>query len=171
MIDNKESLRIIAATAFGMEAICKREMQKLGYDELTVENGRIEIDGGFEDVVRLNLWLRTAERIKIKVAQFKAETFTELFDETKKIEWGNFIPVGGAFPVDAKSVKSKLFSLSDCQKIVKKAIAEKLKEERKEDWLDESGALYRFEVSLLNDIAEITLDTSGAGLHKEDTEN
>lgn len=166
MIDNKESLRIIAATAFGMEAICKREMQKLGYDELTVENGRIEIDGGFEDVVRLNLWLRTAERIKIKVAQFKAETFTELFDETKKFEWGKFIPVGGAFPVDAKSVKSKLFSLSDCQKIVKKAIAEKLKEERKEDWLDESGALYRFEVSILNDIAEITLDTSGAGLHK-----
>lgn len=162
----QDKLRIIAATAFGMEAVCKREMQKLGYTELFVENGRIEINGTFEDVVRLNLWLRTAERIKIKVGTFKAETFTELFDETKKIQWGKIIPKGGAFPVDAKSVKSKLFSLSDCQKIVKKAIVEKLKEERKEDWLDESGALYRFEVSLLNDIAEITLDTSGAGLHK-----
>lgn len=162
----QDKLRIIAATAFGMEAVCKREMQKLGYSELFVENGRIEIDGTFEDVVRLNLWLRTAERIKIKIGTFKAETFTELFDETKKLEWGKIIPKGGAFPVHAKSVKSKLFSLSDCQKIVKKAIVEKLKEERKEDWLDESGALYRFEVSLLNDIAEITLDTSGAGLHK-----
>jgi putative N6-adenine-specific DNA methylase len=162
----QDKLRIIAATAFGMEAVCKREMQKLGYTDLFVENGRIEINGTFKDVVRLNLWLRTAERIKIKVGTFKAETFTELFDETKKIQWGKIIPKGGAFPVDAKSVKSKLFSLSDCQKIVKKAIVEKLKEERKEDWLDESGVLYRFEVSLLNDIAEITLDTSGAGLHK-----
>lgn len=160
------NLRIIVATAFGMEAICKREMQKLGYTELFVDNGRIEINGSFEDIVKLNLWLRTAERIKIKCGEFRAETFTQLFDETNKIEWGKIIPKGGAFPVDAKSVKSKLFSLSDCQKIVKKAIVEKLKEERKEEWLDESGALYRFEVSILNDIAEITLDTTGPGLHK-----
>lgn len=163
---NFDDLRIIVATAFGMEATCKREMQKLGYNELFVDNGRIEINGSFADIVKLNLWLRTAERIKIKWGEFRAETFTELFDGTSKIDWGKIIPEGGAFPVDAKSVKSKLFSLSDCQKIVKKAIVDKLKEEREGDWLDESGALYRFEVSILNDIAEITLDTTGPGLHK-----
>ena len=161
-----EKIRIIAATAFGMEAICKREMINLGYKEMFVENGRIEIDGTFEDIVKLNTWLRTAERIKIKIAEFQAETFTELFDGTRIVDWAKHIAPGGAFPVDAKSVKSKLFSLSDCQKIVKKAIAEKLKETRNEEWLDESGATYRFEVSLLNDIATITLDTTGPGLHK-----
>ncbi len=161
-----ENYRIIVATAFGMEATCKREMLALGYEKLQVENGRIEIDGSFADIAKLSIWLRTAERIKIKIAEFRAETFTELFDGTRTVNWSDFVPKGGAFPVDAKSVKSKLFSLSDCQKIVKKAMAESLKEVRNEDWLDESGSLYRFEVSMLNDIATITLDTSGPGLHK-----
>ena len=161
-----KTMNIIVATAFGMEAICKREIQDLGYTRFQVDNGRIQIDGTYEDIVRLSIHLRTAERIWIQVATFPAETFTELFDNTKKIDWEEWIPAGGAFPIDAKSVKSKLFSLSDCQKIVKKAIAEKLKETRKSDWLDESGATYRFEVGLLNDMATILLDTSGPGLHK-----
>lgn len=157
---------IIAATAFGLEAICKREMQNLGYKDLQVENGRIITRGTFADVVRLSLWLRTANRIWIRIAKFKAETFAELFDKTKALDWAAIIPRGGSFPIDAKSLKSKLFSLSDCQRIVKKAIVDKLREDRKEDWLDESGALYRFQLSLLNDIAEISLDTAGASLHK-----
>ena len=159
-------LDIIASTAFGLEAICRREMQSLGYEDLQVENGRIIMKGTFADVVRLSLWLRTADRIRIRIASFRAETFVELFDKTKEINWQEIIPGGGAFPIDAKSVKSKLFSISDCQKIVKKAMVDKLKEDRQEEWLDESGALYRFQVGLLNDIAEITLDTAGASLHK-----
>jgi putative N6-adenine-specific DNA methylase len=112
---------IIAATAFGLEAICKREMQNLGYKDLQVENGRIITQGTFADVVRLSLWLRTADRIWIRIAKFRAESFTELFDKTKALDWPEIIPQGGAFPIDAKSLKSKLFSLSDCQRIVKKA--------------------------------------------------
>src|SRR5699024_9211428 len=107
-----------------------------------------------------------AERVLIKVGEFKAYTFDELFEKTKALAWENIIPADGEFPVNGKSVKSKLFSISDCQSIVKKAIVERLKQKYKVDWFEETGSLYKIEISMFKDIATITIDTSGEGLHK-----
>ncbi|WP_433742774.1 THUMP domain-containing class I SAM-dependent RNA methyltransferase [Falsibacillus pallidus] len=157
---------LIATAAMGLESIVANEVKNLGYD-CTVENGRITYQGDETAIARSNLWLRTADRVKIKVGEFKAYTFDELFERTKALNWQDFLPVDAEFPVQGKSVKSKLFSVSDCQAIVKKAIAEKLKSHYKRNsWLEETGPLFKIEVSLLKDTATITIDASGAGLHR-----
>lgn len=157
---------LIATSAMGLESLVAKEVRALGYD-CEVENGKITFKGDEHAIARCNLWLRTADRIKIKVGQFKATTFDELFEKTKRIDWGNFLPEDAEFPVIGKSVKSTLFSVSDCQAIVKKAVVEKLKQHYKRStWFEESGAFYRIEVALLKDIATITIDASGQGLHK-----
>lgn len=158
--------QLIATTAMGLEALVAKEVRALGYD-CQVENGKVMFEGDELAIARSNLWLRTADRIKIKVGEFKALTFDELFEKTKKLPWEQFLPEDAEFPVLGKSVKSKLFSISDCQAIVKKAVVEKLKSYyKRSSWFEESGALYRIEVSLLKDIATITIDASGTGLHK-----
>lgn len=158
--------RIVATTAMGLESIVAQEVKDLGY-ETTVENGKVYFDGDETAIARCNLWLRVADRVKIVVAQFPATTFDELFENTKAIEWERFLPVDASFPVTGKSVKSKLFSVPDCQAIVKKAIVERLKYHYKRlGFLDESGATYKVEVSILKDVATLTIDTSGVGLHK-----
>lgn len=157
---------LIATSTFGLEAVVKREIQDLGCDILAVENGKVTYQGTIRDIVRSNLWLRTADRVLIKVAEFKATTFDQLFDQTKKLPWGEFIPKDGSFIVNGKSVKSTLFSISDCQRIVKKAIVDKLLFSHKTDELPETGNEYSILVSLLKDIVTITIDTSGDGLHK-----
>lgn len=157
---------LIATSAMGLEAIVAKEVRSLGYD-CEVENGRIHFKGDELAIVRSNLWLRTADRIKLKVGEFKATTFDELFEKTKSLPWEQFLPANAEFPVAGKSVKSKLFSVSDCQAIVKKAIVERLKQKYKiEGWLEENGPLFKIEVSLLKDTALLTIDCSGAGLHK-----
>lgn len=157
---------LIATAAMGLEAIVAKEVRDLGY-ECEVENGRVSFRGDELAIARSNLWLRTADRIKVKIGEFKARTFDELFEQTKALPWEEFLPENAEFPVSGKSVKSKLFSVSDCQAIVKKAVVERLRNKYKiTGWLEENGPLFKIEVSLLKDIATITLDSSGAGLHK-----
>ncbi|MFC3884120.1 class I SAM-dependent RNA methyltransferase [Bacillus songklensis] len=158
---------LIATAAMGLEALVAKEVRDLGY-ECTVENGKVTFKGDELAIARSNIWLRTADRVKIKVGEFRAKTFDELFEKTKALNWGDYLPVDAHFPVSGKSVKSKLFSVSDCQSIVKKAIVENLKKHYKKTtgWLEETGPEFKIEVSLLKDVATLTIDTSGAGLHK-----
>lgn len=158
--------QLIATAAMGLEAIVAKEVRELGYD-CTVDNGKIEYTGDELAIARSNLWLRTADRIKIKVGEFQATTFDELFEKTKALPWEEFLPENAAFPVIGKSVKSKLFSVSDCQAIVKKAVVERMRNHyKKTGWFSEDGGQFRIEVALLKDIATITIDTTGSGLHK-----
>lgn len=158
--------KLVATSAMGLESIVADEVKALGY-ETTTENGKIYFEGDERAIARANVWLRVADRVKIVAAEFPAKTFDELFERTKAIQWEKYLPVDAAFPVQGKSVKSTLFSVPDCQAIVKKAIVERLKIAHKRiGFLDESGATYKIEVSILKDIATITIDTSGSGLHK-----
>ena len=158
--------QLLAVCPMGLEAVVSKEIQDLGY-ATTVENGKIFFEGDETAIVKCNLWLRTADRIKIVVGQFNAKTFDELFEKTKELPWESIIEKEGNFPVQGRSVKSTLFSVPDCQAIVKKAIVERLKTAYQEKgWLDESGAKYPVEVALLKDKALLTIDTSGSGLNK-----
>ncbi|PWW30302.1 putative N6-adenine-specific DNA methylase [Cytobacillus oceanisediminis] len=157
---------LIATTAMGLEALAAKEVRDLGY-ECEVENGRITFKGDETAIVRSNLWLRTADRVRIKVGEFKATSFDELFEKTKSLPWENYMPENAEFPVSGKSVKSKLFSVSDCQAIVKKAIVERIRTKyKKTGWLEENGPLFKIEVALHKDVALLTIDASGSGLHK-----
>ncbi|WP_026560159.1 class I SAM-dependent RNA methyltransferase [Bacillus sp. J37] len=161
-----KNLTLIATSAMGLEAIVGKEVKDLGY-ECKIENGKVIYEADELAICRSNLWLRTADRIKIKVGEFQARTFDELFEKTKALNWGDYLPENAEFPVIGKSVKSTLASVPDCQGIVKKAIVEKLKlHYKKTGWFNEDGPLYRIEVALLKDVATITIDASGAGLHK-----
>jgi putative N6-adenine-specific DNA methylase len=133
---------------------------------IATTNGKVTFLSDARGIARANLWLRTADRVLLKVGEFTAETFDELFDKTNELPWEKYIPVDGKFTVNGKSVKSKLFSISDCQAIVKKSIVEKLKVKHKVDWFNEDGASFGVLVSILNDVATISIDTSGIGLHK-----
>lgn len=159
-------LELIATAPMGLEAVVARELQELGISEVKVENGRVTFPGDWIDVCRCNLWLRTSDRVLIKMGEFEAKTFDELFEGTKAIEWQNFIPANGEFPVEGRSHKSQLSSVPACQGIVKKAIVEKLKQSYHAEWFPENGPRYVIEVILLNDRALLTLDTTGPGLHK-----
>ncbi|MDF0727882.1 class I SAM-dependent RNA methyltransferase [Cytobacillus sp. S13-E01] len=160
-------MTLIATSAMGIEAIVAKEVRDLGY-ECTVENGKVIFEADEKAICRSNLWLRTADRVKIKIGEFKATSFDELFEKTKALNWGDFLPENAEFPVIGKSVKSQLFSVSDCQSIVKKAVVENLKKHYKKqtNWLEESGPFFRIEIALLKDVATLTIDASGSGLHK-----
>lgn len=164
--DKMDKIEIIATATFGLEAVVADELKNLGYENLKVENGRVSFAAGMEALCRCNLWLRTADRVRVKIGEFKAETFDELFEQTKALPWHDWLPADAEFPVTGKSVKSKLFSVSDCQAIVKKAVVEKMKQKYQVSWFEENGPLYPIEVALLNDTATLTIDTSGSGLHK-----
>ncbi|WP_286926242.1 MULTISPECIES: THUMP domain-containing class I SAM-dependent RNA methyltransferase [Lysinibacillus] len=158
--------KLVATAAMGLEAIVAQEVKALGY-ETTVDNGKVYFEGDETAIARTNLWLRVADRVKIVVGQFPATSFEQLFESVKALPWEKYLPVDAAFPVSGKSVKSKLFSVPDCQAITKKAIVERMKQHYKRlGFLDESGATYKIEVSILKDMATLTIDTSGAGLHK-----
>ena len=159
-------MKIIATTAFGLESITAREIKNLGYADATTENGKIMLNGTENDVARLNMWLRTADRVLWEVACFEAKTFEELFQGVKAVQWGDFLPEDAEMHVIGKSIQSTLFSVPDCQSITKKAIIEKMKEKYSREQFEETGPKYKISVSLLKDVASITIDTSGAGLHK-----
>lgn len=161
-----ENIKLLIKTKMGIEAITKRELIELGYEDFNLFNGGIELNGTLRDIAVLNLNLRTAERIVIKIAEFKATSFEELFNKTHAIDWDKIIPADGNFVVEGKSQKSKLFSISDCQRITEKAIITKLQKTYDINHFKKDGDRYRLEVALLKDIATITLDTSGDGLHK-----
>ncbi len=161
-----QQVTLIATSAMGLESIVANEIRNLGY-EPTVENGKIIFQAPLSAIPRCNLWLRVADRVKIVIGEFKAETFDELYESVKALPWERFIPEDGAFPVTGKSHKSTLFSVSDCQAITKKAIVDRLKLKHGiANKMPETGAMYKVEVALLKDIATLTIDTTGAGLHK-----
>jgi len=162
-----DRFNLIAVSKFGIESITADELTKLGYTDITVETGRVNFKGDFKDIAKANMWLRTAERILINVGEFKAVSFDELFENVKSLPWEDWIPQNGEFPVTAKSIRSTLFSLSDCQAIAKKAIVERLKKKYKStDWFTENGPKYKINVGILNDTVTMTIDTSGDSLHK-----
>ena len=159
-------LEIIAATTFGLEAASRREIEKLGYKILKTEDGKVTFLGDERAVVRANLWLRTADRVQIKMAEFMAYEFEDLFQQIKGIPWEHWIPVNGKFIVNGSSVKSKLSSVPACQSVAEKAVIERLKETYGIDYFEKSGALYDIKITLLKDRVTVTLDTTGPGLHK-----
>lgn len=162
-----EKMEWIAPCHFGLESVLKREIQDLGYEIIQVEDGRVTFRGGIDAACRANIFLRTAERILLKAGSFKACTFDELFEKTKAVPWENYIPEDGKFWVTkASSVKSKLFSPSDIQSIMKKAMVERLKSCYHIQWFKEDGASYPIRVFLMKDVVTIGIDTSGMSLHK-----
>ncbi len=157
----------MAPCHFGVEAVLKREITDLGYEIMQVEDGRVTFKGDALAVARANVFLRTAERVMIVVSRFKATTYDELFEGVKALDWEQYIPKDGKFWVKkASSVKSALFSPSDIQSIVKKAIVESLKGKYNVDWFDEDGDEYPIRVFLYKDEVIVALDTSGESLHK-----
>lgn len=157
----------IAPCHFGLEAVLKKEIQLLGYEIISVEDGKVTFAGGIDAICRANIFLRTAERVLLKVGQFKATTFEELFQGTKQIPWEEFFESDSKFYVaKASSVKSKLFSPSDIQSIMKKAMVERMKSSYHADWFKETGKEFRVRVSILKDVVVVGIDTSGDSLHK-----
>ncbi len=158
---------LIAPCHFGLEAVLKHEITDLGYDVVKVEDGRVTFTGDAEAICRANICLRSAERILINVGSFRAETYEELFQGTKSLPWENFIPADGRFWVTkAASVKSKLFSPSDIQSVMKKAMVERMKEVHHIQWFSEEGASFPIRVFLMKDEVTAALDTTGVSLHK-----
>lgn len=160
-------MELIAPCHFGMEAVLKREILDLGYEISKVEDGKVTFLADAAGIPQANIFLRTTERILLKTGEFKAVTFDELFEKTKAIPWENYIPKDGKFWVaKANSVKSALFSPSDIQSIMKKAIVERLKGVYGISWFPEDGASFPIRVAFMKDIATIGIDTSGVSLHK-----
>ena len=158
--------KLVATAAAGIEALVGKELRNMAY-EVQVENGKAFFEGDDYDIARTNIWLRTADRIKIIMGQFTAKTFDSLFEQTKAIPWEKILPVDAEFPVSGKSVKSTLYSVPNCQSIVKKAIVNRLSEAyHRRTHLPESGALYPIEVAILKDVVKLTIDTSGTSLFK-----
>lgn len=164
--ERMKNIKIVVNMNFGLESVVKRELLDLGYEKLEVSDGQIKFDGDLRDIAILNLRLRSAERVFIEIASFEALSFEELFDNVYAIDWENIISEEGNFIVQGRSAKSKLFSVSDCQRITEKAIIKKLQKTYKIDYFEKSKERYKLEVILYKDVARILLDTSGSGLHK-----
>ncbi len=160
------TFKLVATCLFGLEHLLGEEIDALGYKRLETIDGRVTFEGDENAIARANIWLRTAERVFILLGKFRAATFTELFDGTADIPWENYIPMGGTFPVKGHSIKSALFSIPDCQKIIKKAVATRLSKAYHTDWLPEEKETYQIEFFLLKDEASVMIDTSGMALHK-----
>ena len=163
----EKKYELIAPCHFGLEAVLKRELADLGYEIAQVEDGKVTFYGDESAISRANMFLRTAERVLLKVGSFRAETFEELFQQTKNLPWEELIPADGKFWVaKASSIKSKLFSPSDIQSIMKKAMVERLKGKYGVTWFPENGSSYPLRVSIYKDIVTVGLDTTGVSLHK-----
>jgi len=162
-----QNYQLTAPCHFGLEAVCKREIYDLGYEITKVEDGRVTFAADAEGICRANIFLRTAERVLLEVGRFRATTFDELFEGIKALPWENYIPKDGKFWVTkATSIKSKLFSPSDIQSIVKKAMVERMKREYDLTWFPEDGASYPVRIFLMKDEVTVTIDTTGESLHK-----
>ena len=162
-----EQFELITPCHFGLEAVLKREITDLGYEILRVEDGKVTFEADARGIADANMYLRTTERVLLKAGELRAETFEELFEKTKELPWEKYIPENGKFWVTkANSVKSRLFSPSDIQSIMKKAIVERLKTVYHRSWFPEDGPEFPIRVSIMKDIVTIGIDTSGASLHK-----
>lgn len=161
-----EKLTFVAPCIFGLEGICANEFKFLGFENVKAENGRVLFSGDFETMMKANIHSRYAERILILLSEFNAYTFDDLFEGVKAIPWENYLSKTDAFPVKGKSLSSKLKSIPNCQKIVKKAVVERLKEKYLIPWFEETDAVHQIQFLIMNDKVSIMLDTTGAGLHK-----
>ncbi len=159
-------LKLTCPCHFGLESVLKFEASKIGGKNITVKDGRVSFEGGADILARANICLSTAERVLIELAEFRAETFEELFQGIKKIPLEQFIGIKDAFPVKGHSLNSTLHSVPDCQSIIKKAAVERLKSKYHTGWFEETGAVHQIQFSILKDNVTVYLDTSGAGLHK-----
>lgn len=164
--DNMSTFNLIATAPFGLESLVARELKDLGYNEQKVENNQVLFKGDERAVARTNIWLRNAGKVLLQIGQFEARSFEELFQGTKALPWSDWFPENAQFPVVGKSVKSTLYSVPDCQAIVKKAIVEKMKERYKIQWFEETGPRFTVRVSILKDVVTLTIDTSGPSLHR-----
>lgn len=162
-----QTMELIAPCHFGLESVLKREIIDIGYEVSRVEDGRVSFIGDAEAVCRANVFLRTAERVLLKVGSFNAYSFEELFEKTKELPWEDYIPENGRFWVTkATSIKSKLFSPSDIQSIMKKAMVERMKQVYHKEWFTEDGSDYPVRVFLMKDEVVVAIDTTGDSLHK-----
>ena len=161
-----EKFEIAVSCLFGLESFVSRELKRLGCENITVTDGRVCFSGGWCDVIRANISLRCAERVMIKIADFKATSFEELYEGTKSAPWSRFLPRDAVFPVIGYSLKSQLASVPDCQSVIKKAACDSLSKSYGISWFPEDGAMYKIRFSILKDTVTIMLDTSGEGLHK-----
>ena len=161
-----ETFHFVALTAFGLEAIVARELQALGYTETRVEDGRVRFHGDLSAICRANLWLRSAERVQLVVGDFEAFDFDQLFDNTKELPWERWLPVDAKFPVFAKCVRSVINSPRNVQKMVKRAIVERLRKIYLRHRFAEDGLEYSIDVSILKNQVLLTIDSTGPGLHK-----
>lgn len=159
-------LELIATSTFGLESIVKDELTNLGFEITAVENGQITFRSDFYGLAKANLWLRCAERVFLKIGEFPARDFDELYENTRNLPWEDWLPVNAKFPVTGKSVKSALHSVPACQSIIKKAIVDRLKEKYRKEWFEEDGPLYPIYFALHKDLLTISINTSGEGLHK-----
>lgn len=159
-------LELVATATFGLEAVVRREVEALGYKVIKTEDGRVTYMGDERAIVRSNLWLRSADRVYVRMGEFRAAEFEDLFQQTKALEWESIIPLEGAFPVVGGSVKSALHSVPACQRIIKKAVSVRLSEFYCRETMPETGAEYRIRFIAHKDVFLMLLDTSGAGLHK-----
>ncbi len=160
------NLKFVAPCIFGLEGICANELRFLGIENVAAENGRVTFTGDWSTLARANINSRYAERIMILLSEFEAYSFDELFNNVKKINWEDFIGVLEAFPVKGSCLNSRLMSVPDCQKIIKKAIVTRLSEKYMLPWLEETGAVHQVQFLIMNNRVSVMLDTSGAGLHK-----
>lgn len=161
-------MKLLIPSAYGLEAVVKRQLERIGYPDTRSVNGRVELEGDWSDVARLNLFLRSGERVLIQLSSFKAETFDELFDGVRSINWEDYLSPHARILMDGKSVKSKLGAIKATGGVAKKAIISRMidKKRLKSKFLDESGERYKVGISLLEDECSVTIDTSGEGLHK-----
>ena len=159
-------IKLIATSTFGMEALVKREVMDLGYEIVKVENGSVIFRADEGAIARANIWLRTAERVRVWMGEFRATTFDDLFEGTKALPWLDWLSEDANFIVEGKSIKSKLHSVPTCQSIVERAVIDSLRQRYNRDRFGKTGATYKIEVAILNDMATLSIDTSGAGLHK-----
>ncbi len=159
-------LKLFASATFGVESVVARELKHLGYENTFTDNGKIHFEGDFEDLCKANLWLRSAGRVYVLIGEFTATTFNDLFEATKALPWEDWLPKDAEFPVTGGCVKSTLMSISDCQSIIKKAIVERLKKVYKLDIFPETGPKYRIDFNILRDKVTLSIDSTGAGLHK-----
>lgn len=159
-------LELIATAAFGLEAVVSRELEALGYTEQIVEDGRVTFVGDELAICRCNMWLRSADRVLVKIGGFPVPDFGALFDQTVALPWSEWLPVDAKFPVTGKSVRSQLYAVPTIQAVTKKAIVEHMKKQCNRHWFEETGPNVPIEVSILKDFAILTLDTTGLGLHK-----
>ncbi len=161
-----ENLEFVCPCHFGIESVLSGEIKRMGAQNIKTTDGRVQFSGGLEFLPRANLMLRTAERVLLKMGEFEANTFEELFEGTKNLLWENWIGKLDRFPVKGHSINSQLRSVPDCQSIIKKAVVDRLKKSYKVDWFVETGCLYQIQFSIIKNVVSLYIDTSGEGLHK-----